>query len=193
MQGTTGGRWAACLLTAHFSGLGIAQEACVRCHGPDGNSPAPEIPSIAGQPKLFIANQLILFREGVRASEQMQPIARGLKDAEISKLAEHFSSVPAKQMESGTADPALIKRGLERAKALRCGQCHLPDFRGQSQIPRLASQREVYLAAEMRAYRDNQRPAGDTVMTATLYGVSDEDIRALAHFLARSSVRAPAR
>ena len=86
------------------------------------------------------------FREGVRASEQMQPIAKGLKDVEISKLAEHFSGLPAKQMESGTTDPALMKRGLERASALRCGQCHLPDFRGQSQIPRLASQREAYLA-----------------------------------------------
>jgi cytochrome c553 len=45
----------------------------------------------------------------------------------------------------------------------------------------------------MRAYRDGNRKGGDTIMAAALYGVSDADIRALAHFLARSSVRAPAR
>ena len=54
---------------------------------------------------------------------------------------------------------------------------------------RLAGQREEYLDSEMRAYRDNRRKGGDTIMAAALYGVTDADIRALAHFLARSSVR----
>jgi cytochrome c553 len=78
-----------------------------------------------------------------------------------------------------------MKRGEERAKALRCGVCHLSDFSGQNQIPRLAGQREEYLRSEMLAYRDNKRKGGDTIMAAALYGVSDADIRALAHFLAR--------
>jgi cytochrome c553 len=37
----------------------------------------------------------------------------------------------------------------------------------------------------MLAYRDNKRSGGDTMMAAALYGVKDEEIRALAHFLAR--------
>ena len=37
----------------------------------------------------------------------------------------------------------------------------------------------------MIAFRDNKRVGGDTVMSAVLYGVADEDIRAMAHFLAR--------
>ncbi len=37
----------------------------------------------------------------------------------------------------------------------------------------------------MIAYRDNQRSGGDTIMAAALYGVSDADIKALAHFLSR--------
>ena len=65
--------------------------------------------------------------------------------------------------------------------------------RGQNQIPRLAGQREAYLEAEMRAYRDGKRTGGDTIMAATLYGVSDADIKALAHFLSRSSARSPGR
>ncbi len=188
------GRWA--LLTALFISTGWGQERlqlCAACHGEDGNSGNPQIPSIAGQPKLFLETQLVLFREELRKSDQMLPVVKGLKDAELVKLAEHFSKLPAKGMESGIADKALLKRGAERAKQLRCGVCHLADFRGQNQIPRLAGQREAYLESEMRAYRDGKRSGGDTIMAATLYGVSDADIKALAHYLSRSRVRAPAR
>lgn len=66
-----------------------------------------------------------------------------------------------------------------------CGSCDLPDFSGRQQIPRLAGQREEYLVASMLAYRDNRRTGGDTIMAAALYGASDADIRALAHYLAR--------
>ncbi len=188
------GRWA--LLTALFISTGWGQERlqlCAACHGEDGNSGNPQIPSIAGQPKLFLETQLVLFREELRKSDQMLPVVKGLKDAELVKLAEHFSKLPAKGMESGIADKALLKRGAERAKQLRCGVCHLAEFRGQNQIPRLAGQREAYLESEMRAYRDGKRSGGDTIMAATLYGVSDADIKALAHYLSRSRVRAPAR
>jgi cytochrome c553 len=189
------GRWAF-LLTALFSSPALPQEKlqlCAACHGADGNSVNPEVPSIAGQPKLFIENQLILFREELRRSDQMLPVVKGLKDPEIIKLAEHFSKLPAKSMETGNADAALVKRGTQRAKELRCGICHLADFSGQNQIPRLAGQREAYLEAEMRAYRDGKRSGGDTIMAAALYGVSDADIKALAHYLSRSSVRSPGR
>jgi cytochrome c553 len=187
------GRWAGGLLTAFFSSLGMGQELCFGCHGAGGNSVNPEIPSIAGQPKVFIENQLVLMREGLRPAPQMQPIVKGMKDAEISQLAEHFSKLPAKSMESGPTDAALIKQGEARAKASRCGVCHLADYSGQNQVPRLAGQREQYLGTEMLAYRDSKRQGGDTVMAEALRGVSDADIKALAHFLARSSVRAPAR
>jgi len=189
------GRWAL-LLTAFFSSFLWSQEKlqlCAACHGDDGNSTNPQIPSIAGQPKLFIETQLVLFREELRKSEQMLPVVKGMKDAELVKLAEHFSRLPARSMEGGVADQGLMKTGREKAKALRCGICHLSDFRGQNQIPRLAGQRETYLAAEMRAYRDGKRSGGDTIMAAALYGVSDADIRALAHFLSRSSAPARAR
>lgn len=189
------GRWALAL-TALFSSLVFSQERlqlCAACHGEDGNSTNPQIPSIAGQPKLFIETQLVLFREELRKSDQMLPVVKGLKDAEVVKLAEHFSKLPAKGMEPGSANKELMRKGASAAQKLRCGICHLSDFSGQNQIPRLAGQREAYLEAEMRAYRDGKRTGGDTIMAAALYGVSDADVRALAHYLSRSSVRPPAR
>lgn len=189
------GRWA--LLTALFiSAAACGQDRlqlCAACHGPDGNSENPQVPSIAGQPKLFLENQLILFREELRKSDQMAAVVKGMKDPEVIKLAEHFSKLPARGMETGAADKSLAQRGAQRAKELRCGICHLSDFSGQNQIPRLAGQREAYLEAEMRAYRDGKRTGGDTIMAAALYGVADADLKALAHFLSRSNVRSPAR
>jgi len=178
-------RWAAGALAAIFVFEACAQENCIACHGRGGNSVTPGIPSIAGQPKLFIENQLVMIREELRPSPQMLPVVKGMKDAEITRLADHFSKLPAKSTETGKPDPKLAQRGMARAKALRCGVCHVADFKGQKQVPRLAAQREEYLVAEMRAYRDNKRKGGDTIMAAALYGVSDADIDALAHVLSR--------
>ncbi len=186
------GRWA-WLLTAFFSSIACSQDklpVCQGCHGPGGNSEIPGTPSIAGQPRLFMENQLVLFREGIRKSPVMTPQMAGVSDKEIQRLAEHFSKQEVKVV-AGPADKKLFAEGQALAKKLRCGICHLSDFSGQKQMPRLAGQREEYLGAEMRAYRDNQRP--DTTMTAALYGVKDDQIRALAHFLSRSTARAPAR
>jgi len=75
--------------------------------------------------------------------------------------------------------------GNPLASKLRCNNCHLPDHSGREQIPRLAGQRGEYLLDSMRSFRDRPRRGGDTIISAALYGVSDEDIRAMAHNLSR--------
>ncbi len=57
---------------------------------------------------------------------------------------------------------------------------------GRAQIPRLAGQREDYLAATLRAYRDGKALRPDTAMNNIMRGASDEEIRAPAHFLAHT-------
>lgn len=179
------GRWA--LLTALFLlPPAFAQqgaEQCGACHGADGNSTTAGTPSIAGQPRLFIENQLILIREGLRRSEAMEAIVKGMKDPQIIALAKHFSALPGKRVATSPLDKALAQEGKALAKQLHCGSCHVSTFEGQNQIPRLAGQREEYLESEMKAYRDGKRSGGDTIMAAALYGVKDPEIRALAHFL----------
>jgi cytochrome c553 len=175
------------MLAALFSFSAFSQEKiplCDGCHGPGGNSAAAGIPSIAGQPKLFIENQLVLYRDGMRESEAMFAALKGVKDPEIIKLAQHYAKLPAKRA-SGAPDKALFRQGQAMAKNNRCGICHLADYRGQNQVPRLAGQREEYLLSSMRAFRDNKRRGGDTIMAASLYGIGDADLAALAHYLSR--------
>jgi cytochrome c553 len=158
-------------------------EICASCHGADGNSRAENIPSLAGQPEAFIMDQLIFMREGVRPVEAMTPFVEDLGDDEIIAVAKHFAELPP-QASDEPIDPALVERGAALAERLRCASCHLPSLAGQEQIPRLAKQRVDYLNQAMKAYRDNTRKGADTIMSATLFGVSDEDIRALAHYAA---------
>ena len=180
------GWWA--LLAALVVSEAAAQDRlslCAACHGADGNSATPGTPSIAGQPRLFLETQLVLFREEVRVSPQMQPAVKGLSDREIVRLAEHYAAQPARPAGREAGDPAGVKQGIALARKLHCGSCHLPDFRGREQIPRLAGQREDYLVEAMLSYRDNPRGGGDTIMAAALYGLPDADIRALAQYLSR--------
>jgi cytochrome c553 len=158
-------------------------QLCGSCHGESGNSKMEKTPSLAGQPELFLTNQLILFRERLRKSEVMEPFAKGLTDPEIIALAAHYARLTP-QSSDEAVDQTLAQRGAGLAKAMHCGSCHLPDFAGREQMPRLAHQRIDYTIDTLIAYREGKRYGVDTSMNGVMYGVSDADIRALAHFLA---------
>lgn len=157
---------------------------CGACHGANGNSQLKESPSLAGQPKIFIENQLVLIREGMRDIPQMKGLLKNVSDDELTALANHFSVIkvdkPPLQLR-----PELIARGDVLAKEMRCGICHLPNYAGREQMPRLAGQREDYLLLTMRLMKSNQAVGRDPIMSATLSGVPDEDLQALAHYLSR--------
>jgi cytochrome c553 len=157
---------------------------CAACHGTDGNSAQANSPSLAGQPKVFLENTMILIREGLRPIAAMQGLMHGVSDSEIVALADHFSRLP--KIPQGTArDEAAFKRGEAIASRALCGTCHLPNYAGQQQMPRLASQREDYLAHSMREFRDNKAQGRDTMMNGVLRGFSDRDIADLAHYFAQ--------
>ncbi len=171
-------------MPAESSDMATIISGCGECHGADGNSVQPGIPSLAGQPENFLTTQLILFREGIRKSELMGPQAEGLRDQVVVMLARHYAALPALG-EPEPGDPDRLAEGRRLAQAGRCGTCHLPDYSGRQQMPRLAGQREDYLVASLTDYRDNRRAAADTSMLDVMYGASDEEIAALAHFMAR--------
>ena len=181
-------RWA--LLTAFFISAAQAQvpeaqlRACAACHGADSNSSTAEIPAIAAQPKIFVENYLILSREGLRGPPDMQGLLKGIPDRDIVTMAKHYSALPAKPA-SEPVDKKLFRRGKEIAAKNRCASCHDASFRGREQMPRLAGQREEFLAEMMLQYRQNRRPGGDTMMSATLYGIPEADFKALAHYFSR--------
>lgn len=142
-------------------------ELCQACHGPQGNSSNPRIPALAGQPKTFLENQLVLIREGLRDIPQMKGSLDGLADADLIVLAQYFAAqTPTPPV--GEVDAERFQRGQTLAHSMLCGTCHLPDYKGRDQIPRLAGQHERFLRTVMEEYRDHPGPGRDTVMTLSL-------------------------
>ena len=125
-----------------------------------------------------------MSREGVRGPEVMQSLLKGVPDKEIVALSLHYSKLKA-QIPEGRTDQALFKKGKAIAAKNRCASCHEATFRGREQMPRLAGQREEFLAEMLQQYRQNRRPGGDTLMNASLYGIPEADFRALAHYFSR--------
>jgi cytochrome c553 len=158
-------------------------EQCATCHGETGNSKMENTPSLAGQPALFLTNQLILMREKLRKSEVMEPFVKGMKDDQIIALADHFAKLKPEPTDE-PVDQALAARGKALAEQMHCGSCHLPNYEGREQMPRLAHQRIDYLILSLTAYREGTRSGIDTSMNGVMAGVSDQDIRALAHHAA---------
>jgi cytochrome c553 len=158
--------------------------ACVACHGENGNSRTENVPSLAGHPAPYLVIQLILFRERQRHNEVMTPLAKALSDRDIENLAAYFSAQTRVAIDALAASPE-ADRGKKIADAGSCGTCHLPDYSGREQIPRLAAQREDYLVKTMRDYKAGKRSGVDGMMTSVLYGYSDDDLVALAAYLAR--------
>nr|WP_246602402.1 c-type cytochrome [Falsiroseomonas tokyonensis] len=164
---------------------------CAGCHGAAGISELEKIPSLAGQPAEFITLQMILFRENLRQAEPMNQLSQGLTDQQVEDLAAHFAALaPAPPPDLAPRDAALAERGQQLSASMNCGVCHLPDYRGRNQIPRIAAQREDFLRHTLAQYRDSQRRGTDTNMNAVMYGVPDDAIAALAHYLAHQPARA---
>jgi len=67
-------------------------QVCFACHGPEGNSANPLMPTLAGQPAQFISIELFQFREGNRKDPQMTPMAATLTNADMNDLAAYFSA-----------------------------------------------------------------------------------------------------
>lgn len=157
---------------------------CAACHGAEGNSQVKGIPSLAAQPKLFLENQLVLIREGVRDIPAMKGSLEGVSDAEITALAKYYADKPLAAVPTDR-DAEVFARGGKLAEGMRCGICHLPSYLGREQIPRLAGQREDYLLHSMQQFKNNQAVGRDSNMAASVYGVSDQDLSDISYYLAR--------
>jgi cytochrome c553 len=161
----------------------IAQ--CATCHGEDGRSSDPKIPHIGGQPKLAVMYQLFFYREGRRKSEEMNAVAKGLTDAELTAIAEHVSKLPPPPPVTGAVDAARYKRGAEVAARRLCASCHNADYSGRAQMPRLAGQHEAYTVKALQDYRTGARVGTQAAMAEAVHGLSDADFADLAYYLAR--------
>ena len=164
---------------------GVADKAavCAACHGPNGNSTNPQYPILAAQNARYIYLQLKDFKEGRRHDPQMDPMAASLERDDMLALADYFSK--QKQAPSGfKADPAKVALGKKKTDEVLCPMCHLGEFAGQNEIPRVAGQKYEYVKKQLADFKAKRRTNDAGNMTSVAATLSDADIEDLAQYIA---------
>ena len=158
---------------------------CFDCHGGEGQSQRPEVPSLGAQPASYTLIELVMFRDQLRVTEPMNEMTKGLSDDDLRTLSDMISKLPAPNPISDRPDPARMERGRALAQQNRCNFCHQSSFQGVDNVPRLAGHREDYLLMTLRGYKDGSRRGYDAQMSEVIYAMKDQDFVDLAYFLAR--------
>lgn len=154
---------------------------CNGCHGVDGVSVGPNMPSIGGLPEAYLKNLLLQWKTGERYAATMDRHVKGYSDAELEALATYFSKlpwVPAAQK----ADAKIVAQGKDASE--RCETCHgatgsEPD---DEETPMMHGQWAQYLELELRKYRLDAVKMPHKKMRSNAKKMDEADVAAVAKF-----------
>ena len=166
---------------------------CGACHGPDGNSMAPNFPKLAGQGEKYLTKQLHDIKSGKRTVLEMTGLLTNLSDQDMADISAYFAS---QKGSVGAADPKLVARGeaLFRGGNLEkglpaCTGCHSPNGAGNAAagFPHLGGQHAQYVAKQLTEFRKEEGGRtndGDLKTMQTIAKkLSDEDIAAVSSYI----------
>ena len=164
--------------------------ACIACHGPNGNSPNPEWPVLAGQHEQYIHKQLQAFKSGARKNPLMTPMAMSLSDDDMADLGAYFSAQKPTGKETDAGKLQLGQRVYSfvdpKTGAAACASCHGPsgEVNPPASYPARRGLYGTYVAAQLRAYRAGTRQTDPNQMMRNVAGtMSDEQIDAVATYV----------
>ena len=158
---------------------------CFGCHGEHGQSVIDLTPSLGAQQAPYVLIQLFMFREKLRTFEPMNDMAKALTDDDLRYFSDFIAKLSKPVPPADAGEPARMQRGQALAKQFLCSNCHNPDFSGKENVPRIANQREDYLAKTLGEYKDNSRHGYDGTMADVMGSVTKEQIADLAYYIAR--------
>ncbi len=155
---------------------------CRYCHGDDGNTKHPAIPSLAGQNPRFLVEQLLVFRDGERYPITMHNLGKKMSPAVMAAVARYFSALPRRAPTS--VDTRLAAQGKPLYQSY-CAECHGADGRGANPTyAAIQGQMPAYLVLSLTRYRDGSKDRPNHEMRVAARGLSTEEIESIAHYLA---------
>lgn len=168
----------------------LATSTCAACHAADGNSIAPANPKLAGQHAEYITKQLMDFKSGERKSAVMSGMVAALTPDDMKNLGAYFASNPikpgsAKDKMLALEGEKIYKGGNPGSGVPACAACHGPTGAGiPVQFPRLGSQHNEYIAAQLNSFRTGAR-ANDAgkMMRVIAAKMTDQEIKAAAEYI----------
>ena len=171
-------------------GQGLATSVCAACHGPDGNSPLPVNPSLAGQIPEYLYKQLRDFKSGARKNAVMSGMVATLSDEDMRNVAAYFAAQKAqpgvaRDATLANAGQTVYRAGNASAGLPACSGCHSPNGVGiPAQFPRLKGQHLDYTLAQLKAFRAGERDNDPSGMMRTIAArMSDQEMAAVAEFI----------
>jgi cytochrome c553 len=149
---------------------------CAKCHGADGNSKTPGVPSFAGQQPLYFVTAIQEYLRSERKSSPMHGMLGTLTRQEKENLALYYASqTPIGRPSAPFGDP-VAGEPLSAA----CGGCHGRNgVSNDSATPSLAAQEPRYLLQAIKAYRDTRK---HPVMQRQIVALGDRDIENIVAF-----------
>jgi cytochrome c553 len=173
-------------------------DLCGECHGLDGAGNRIKFPRLAGLDPSYLVGQIRDFRAGRRQNDdgQMQETVHELAEKDIPRVADWFAKQKAPWPKSTIdASPDLVRArqlAVSGAPGIRaCLSCHSAASLGSLDepfdAPRIAGQRDFYIAKELIDYRDGQRTNDPKqVMRKIAKQLTSGEIVSLAIFLSEN-------
>jgi cytochrome c553 len=158
---------------------------CLSCHGEQGQSTRPEVPSLGGQTTFYTLIQLYLFREKLRSVEIMNDATKNFTDDDLRTFSDYIATLPPPGPPLDAGDEQRTHKARVLIQRNHCNACHTLDLSGRDNVPRIANQREDYLIKTLRDYKNNARYGYDATMAEALAPVTDQQILDLAYYIAR--------
>jgi sulfide dehydrogenase cytochrome subunit len=190
MRKITWGEWALAACALAISGMvqaappsaAMLANACAGCHGTNGASAGPSMPSLAGQSKVFFIDAMKKFKSGDREATVMGRLAKGYTDEQIIALADFFANQKP-QYQSAAVDPALVAKGKTISDSA-CKRCHLENGKEfEDDTPIVAGQWLKYLQIQMSEFASGKRKMSEK-KKEKVQSLSPADWEAVAHFYA---------
>lgn len=162
-------------------------EVCGLCHGHTGLSATARFPRLAGQKAAYLEKQMADFAAGARTNEygQMRSIITEVAPEDYPAIAAWFAGQDAPEPDPAEGDAAA---GAAIWTDGGCAECHGIDAAPVPTRPRLFAQHQGYIAKQLRDFREGDRANDpDGVMRARAADLSDEEIDALAAYIAQQA------
>ena len=164
-------------------------QACAGCHGIDGAGIYQYYPHLAGQPAGYLATQLKNFASGSRRDPIMEPLAAGMSEAQIAKLADYFAASKPRPNEPVHLSQEEHARGAQLVAT--CTACHGPALQGSNfaaasgtvATARLSGQARDYLLSQLQAFKSGKRNDPSGAMREVATSLADGDIAVLVKYL----------
>ncbi|MDB5579187.1 MAG: cytochrome, partial [Bradyrhizobium sp.] len=103
---------------------------------------------------------------------------------DVRNLGAYFNSLPPAARKPDD-NPDLSAKGAQAAVGRRCASCQTDSYDGTKGVSRIYGQREEYLVKALHDYKSGLRSGGGmAAMADVAFPLSEEEIVALAHYLA---------